>query len=191
VSTSQTVTFFSCGEDDFWKGLQVRPGGRQRGGEEARELEDPVDCKRAAVVYGGRGRRHSRKEPGAVVREGGGAAGCLGEPLRRIGVRWVGRAGPHREAIGLAQCTGLIPSEGLWTERDYTWRTRQGEGIRVAGTWDLKRGRRRRHGRHATSPPRPAAGTEALGTAPSRCGRCQWHWLWHRTMAGWPTTSWT
>lgn len=84
------------------EGLQVRPSGRQRGGEEARELERLDDGERAAVVDGGRGRGHRREEAGAVGREGRGAARRLGEPLRRAGSRWVGRAGPHREAIGLA-----------------------------------------------------------------------------------------
>jgi len=87
----------------FLEGLQIRPRGRQRRGEESRELEALDDGERAAVVNSGRGRGHRGEEAGAVGREGGGAARRLGEPLRRAGgARRVGRAGPHREAVGLA-----------------------------------------------------------------------------------------
>lgn len=84
------------------EGLQVRSGGRERGGGEAREVEGPEDGERAAVVDGGGGRGHRDEEAGAVAGEGGGAARRLGELLRRAGSRRVGRAGPHREAVGLA-----------------------------------------------------------------------------------------
>lgn len=84
------------------EGLQVRASGRERRGGEAWEVEGPDDGERAAVVDGGRGRGHRRQEAGAVAREGRGAARRLGEPLRRAGTRRVGRAGPHREAVGLA-----------------------------------------------------------------------------------------
>jgi len=87
----------------FLEGLQIRPRGRQRRGEESRELEALDDGERAAVVNSGRGRGHRSEEAGTVGREGGGAARRLGEPLRRAGgSRRVGRAGPHREAVGLA-----------------------------------------------------------------------------------------
>lgn len=84
------------------EGLEVRSGGRERRGGEAREVEGPDDGERGAVVDGGRGRRHRHEEAGAVGREGRGAARRLGELLRRAGALRVGRAGPHREAVGLA-----------------------------------------------------------------------------------------
>lgn len=84
------------------EGLQVRARGRERRGGEAREIEGPDDGERAAVVDGGGGRGHRDEEAGAVGREGRGAARRLGELLRRAGARRVGRAGPHREAVGLA-----------------------------------------------------------------------------------------
>lgn len=84
------------------EGLQERPRGRQRGGEEARELERPDDGERPAVVDRGRGRGHRGEEAGPVAREVGGAARRLREPHRRGGARRVRRARPHAESIRLA-----------------------------------------------------------------------------------------
>jgi hypothetical protein len=157
------------------EGLQVRPGGGQRGGEEARELEDPDYCERAAVVYGGRGRGHRREEPGAVGGEGCGAARRLGEPLRRAGSRRVGRSRPHREAIRLAHCNRRTPSEGQWTDgvnatrrvREVVPRiSRAGGDDAISFTREVLRDRRRDRALQSGG-----AGDAVVGTVPSGCVR--------------------